>query len=262
MNNYIPVSVGKSKDCLFSYEIYSDGIYLYKKLAGGGHCRIKVDGIPNVEKGTEEISLLSRKIPFNAFLKIVEFFKYVCDIRKDKLESYVIIGYNKELDKYCLYVPEQVVTVASVKYDLSTFYKEYPGYSIVMDNHVHPFSNSEPNWSNVDNANDINDRFSGVISDIYSVIPKYKFRFGSNGKYFNYDINDLFEDTKEALDLDFEESIKKIKSPSNINNIHKDFSISDHTNKLRERSFFDTYIKKKSSDINFTIGELLNDSKW
>jgi hypothetical protein len=254
----IPISVGESNSPLYSYEVYKDGVYLYKKLLSGGHIRLKVDGIPGIPNGKEEICFLTRKIPFNAFLIIIEFFKYVCEIKNSNLEAYALIGYSDKQDKYCVYIPEQSVTGASVHYNIQNFYKEYPGYSIVMDIHVHPWI-SDPNFSPTDDNNDINDRFSGVVSDIFSVIPKYKFRFGANGKFFNYNINELFEKTDETFVLNFNEEINKIKIHKNDGYVSVNSTRITVLDRFKDEYFFDTYIKKKKLDSSFNIKDLINE---
>lgn len=256
--NNIPISIGESNSPLYSYEVYKDGVYLFKRFLSGGHIRLKVDGIPGLSNGKEEICFLTRKIPFNAFLVIIEFFKYVCENKNSNLECYALIGYNKNKDKYCVYIPEQDVTGVSVDYDIQNFYKEYPGYSIIIDIHLHPWK-SDPNFSPTDDANDINDRFSGVVSDIFAVIPKYKFRFGANGKFINYDIDDLFEKIDEVFELDFSKEINKIKVNQNNGYVVSGHSRTTILDKLKDEYLFDTYIKKKKLDNSFNIKDLINE---
>lgn len=148
-----PIVLGNEKtNSIISYHIYNDGIYMNKKLPGGGKLSFKIDGIDGFGKGQESIEFLFRKIPYSFYTTIIEFFKYVC-LKLDKnIEVYAFIGYNTNEDKYCIYIPEQTVTMASVKCNnIDKFFKEFPGYHIVMDIHQHGFLSieAEPSFSGV-----------------------------------------------------------------------------------------------------------------
>lgn len=266
IKNYIfPIVLGNQEvESPVSYRLFEDGVYFYKRLSGGGALSFKVDGVPATGKGAESNSFLHRKMPYSFYTTIIEFFKHVCNTYGSKLEAYAFIGYNPKENKHCIYIPEQKVTGGSVHCtSIDKFFKEWPGYYIVLDMHSHPFLpiGKEPNFSSTDNANDINDRFSCVIGNPFAVIPKAKFRFGANGKFWDYTIDDLFEHNDETFELDFNKELSKIihtnnnkitihSSPSNISSMYDSF---------RTNNFFDRYIKAKIHNPSFNINDLLGE---
>jgi len=261
-NNLFEVVLGTPKEFknLITYSIHQDGIMMHKKTPWGILSQ-KINGLPWLDKCEESINILQRKIPFNAFLTIIDFFKYVIKHHGQSFEAYAIVGYNKDEDKYCIYIPEQTVGGASVKYDIKNFSKEFPGYYIVLDIHSHPFSNSIPNFSGIDDKNDINDRLSGVVAALDDVIPKTKFRFGANGRFWNYEMTDIFERTDEVFNLDFEKEVKKIsKVESSTNNgFVTSSNLMNRFSMNGNRSILDRYLSAKKDDRDFTLEELMGE---
>jgi hypothetical protein len=241
-----------------NYSIYSDGIYLTKKIAGGGTLTFKVDGIPGLGNGKESIKFLTRPIPISAFWIIVRFFRFVTTHFNETLEAYAVIGYSNDEDKYCVWVPKQTVGGASVNYDISELKNVYPGYHIVLDLHAHPWKGSVANFSGVDNKNDINDRFSGVVGDVMSLIPQHKFRFGANGKFWEYSIDQLFADTNEVFEIDFNEAVKNISlTKTQQGCIIKESFAGARSNMHGKPSWFEEYVRNKNKSGEFTVQDLL-----
>jgi PRTRC genetic system protein A len=194
---------------LITYALCEDGTYLIR-AAGCGHIVTKVDGINGMPKGKESISILRRKIPISAFWETLRFFREVENQHKDKaLEAYVLVMYNRDTDKYFLYVPEQVVGAASAHYDVKEVWSKFPNCSIVIDIHSHT-SSMGAFFSSTDNKDDNRDRYSAVIGKINNVIPEFKVRFSTLGKRVNVDIDSIFCESNEKLSIDVTSSIKNI----------------------------------------------------
>ena len=199
---------------LITYNITNSGLYMTKKISGGGTITLKIDDKVkiNLPDGKESINFLKRKIPFTVFWDIVKFFKYVREHHNSTLETFAIIGYSNTEDKYCIWIPEHKVTVVSVNYNILDFSKEYPGYYMVADVHSHPGGGA--NFSGVDNEDDNRDRFSIVIGNLDSVMPSYKIRFSANGKFWDITLNDIFTSSEENfIKINTKEDIKKISLP-------------------------------------------------
>lgn len=210
----IPIIKGipedKSSLGLLTYAICSDGLYLIKKV-GFGFITLKLDKIPGVPEGKEEVSPLVRKIPMDAYFKSLDFFRYIEKyIAKGKaLEVFTLVLYNKTEDKYKLYVPLQKVSAGSVSYDVQRIKELFPGYIIVLDIHSHT-SNMSAFFSGTDDADDCRDRFSMVIGHINKIFPSHVLRFSTMKRKIDFTIDDIFSDSDEFLDFNIEESAKHV----------------------------------------------------
>lgn len=206
---------------IIEYHICKDGLYMSKKVLGSNIVTLKIDGDIKAPEGQNIIPKLKRKIPFNYYQKTIDFFKYVEERIGSQSEAFVVIGYNPDLDNFCMYVPRHSVTGGSVKYDLTDFWKLYKGYHIIIDIHSHS-SKMSAFFSSTDNQDDNRDRFSGVIGYIDRLIPDYKFRFSSINQYFDCTIDELFcKDTDGAI-LDFDEAFKNINVPKPVEYIYNE----------------------------------------
>lgn len=252
MLNFVK-GIPEKLDHPFVYAICEDGLYLVKRVMGNSVVSIKMDEVKGYPKGRQFISLNHRKIPISYFWKIVEFFKYVRTKFDSNVEAYAIIAYSSKEDSYQLYIPRQVVGIASVKYDLGEFYKLYPGYSVILDIHVHPGAGAF--WSGVDSNDDNRDRFSGVVGNLDKIFPNYLFRFGANSKFIEVTIDDLFTDVDLKVDLDFNEAIKNISvnSPTITSSGYSPLLSMFNKEKSIADRLLNKYMKK---DRDFTLAEL------
>jgi PRTRC genetic system protein A len=191
-----------------TYSVCSNGIFQTRLVCGKGSITTKVEGIKGLPEGKESIDILPRKIPISYFWKIVEFFRHVKETFNEKLEAYILLGYNFDEDKFMLYVPKHSVGAAHVKYDIESFWKDYPGYYLVLDAHLH--CDFGAFWSGTDNADDKRDRFSMVIGHQDNPIPDVKLRFANGAKHIDYDLRELFTKETEDIDFDFKKAIKNI----------------------------------------------------
>jgi PRTRC genetic system protein A len=183
------------------YNICENGIFLTKSMCGGA-ITVKVDGLPGCGTGREIVKILKRKMPMSIFWQTVDFFKHVEDhFKEDGLEAYILVGYDPKENKFFLSVPPQKVGCASVEYDISTFRAEHPGCYIVMDIHSHT-SRMGAFFSGTDDNDDNRDRFSMVLGMISKIIPEYKVRFSTMSRRQDYDLEDIFEDSDEAVEME------------------------------------------------------------
>jgi hypothetical protein len=238
---------------LVTYSVCSNGLFMTKKVCGRDTVTTKIDGIKGLPEGKEEINILPRKIPVAYFWKIVEFFRHVAKNMKTKVEAYILLGYNFNEDKFCLYVPQHKVTGASVSYDIEKFWKDNPDYYCVLDAHLHPGFGAF--WSTVDDTDDKRDRFSMVIGKQDSLIPEHKLRFAAGKRHIDVTLDELFEDSNiQVQDFDCAEAMKNIK----VENLDRGFTI---TSGDRSFSLYDSYKYKLKKE--FTLRDLVDeDEKW
>lgn len=131
MNIYVQDGSLKIPEDETCYIIGKDGIFLKKKLD-------LIDSLTKVDK----ISFLSNvdtfakmnipKIPEKLFGNIFSFFRIVFE--KYKSESIVLLFFNVSKKEYKIYVPEQIVSPASLEYSLD---KTIEGFRLIGTIHSH-----------------------------------------------------------------------------------------------------------------------------
>lgn len=132
-------------------------------------------GLP-IEFGGTKIQLKVPKIPEQIYHQIIAFFR---DISKDmgSAEAFAQVYWDEKDKKYEVFIPEQIVTGASVNYDnaknLNTLFPER--YILVFECHSH--SNMQAFWSGTDNGDEKETRFYGVFGKISEIPVMEKFRF-------------------------------------------------------------------------------------
>lgn len=266
--NFFPIVEGFPKEIKsgITYSLCSNGIFEVRALPGGGFVSTKVEGIKGLPEGKEEIRFLKKRIPMQLFWEVVLFFRSVNDHFKDKLEAYILVGFNEKTQEYFLWVPPHRVSMGSVHYDIEQFYKlpEHEGCYIVLDLHLHP-GKMGAFFSGTDNKDDCRDRFSGVVSSVYDAIPDYKFRFAAGNKHIDIQIADLFtNDPSCTYKFDIGEGLSKISLIQRDPLSTSGCVIHNHpANKGfvpgAGRTLFDMLKEKK--DKKFTLGELMG-SDW
>ncbi|MDY0198395.1 MAG: hypothetical protein RBR68_11335 [Tenuifilaceae bacterium] len=248
-NNLIPlVTETPSNIGLGYYKIYNNGIFFHKPVMGKSEVVVKVEGISGNGEGKETIKAVNPKIPFSYFWKIIDFFRYVRNEHDSNIESCAAIAYSFKEEKFMIYVPKHEASIASINYNFQDFYKQYKDWYIILMMHCHPGSGA--NFSSQDDKDDNRDRFEGVVGNISNVMPNYCFRFGTMGKFFNVDINDLFINSDEKCNFDFEKAINNIKVNVNLS---KGYVIPNINTTFNIDSLFDKY----NLDKDFTIEELM-----
>jgi PRTRC genetic system protein A len=259
-----------------TYSLCSNGIFECRSLPGGGVVSTKVDGIKGLPEGKEEIRFLSKKVPISIYYEIIRFFREVERINNTNLESYAEIGYNPATESYFVYVPEQFVGPASVKYEINDFIKDNPGCWIVANFHSHP--NFGAYFSGTDDKNDVRDQFSGVVGHINKAIPDISLRFAVGSKHIPMTMEDLFcADSCEST-LNVTEAVKRVKFLKAVSQVSNQGYVPggyyhfdgggqshDHRDWLRKgNSVYRSSTKKDVLDMvkngvakGFSIGELM-----
>lgn len=174
------------------YVVTPNGIIKHHKLRGTNRfLRLKVDSIPGtvIPSMREEINFLpAGKIPYQLLQQIEAFFRKVMEVKKDQLEAMIWVLYN-EAQGYHLFVPDQTISKASVRYD----WDGVPaGSSIVCDIHSHNTMGAF--FSGTDNNDDRNAiSFSGVFGNLDRATPATVWRFNYRDKKYEAKLEDIFE---------------------------------------------------------------------
>lgn len=239
---------------LISYGLFKNGIFVRKQYPVGTFIHKVKSFDLNVENSTsvcEDKFIMSLpKIPAELFYSIVKFFKQIALTIKS--EVYVSVFFNKKTNNYFLYVPEQVVSGASVKFNNNSKMLNNPNYVLVADFHSHCYFNAFV--SNTDYADETASRLFGIIGNLDKDKFSYVFRAATNKYEIKVDLQDCFDfknKTVEELynistyDINFDRVKNKIVQKQNIvksskknsivNNISTDI-IFDQTN-MKIKSF-------------------------
>lgn len=200
-----PISFGLKEDepgNLISYHIGKNGVFCKKNIFGKYYVIHKDENLPDLEEIKEDLHpIKDNKIPSYLFELSLGFFKYVNDHFDRWLEAMVVFGITKD-DEYFAYVPPQKVTHASVEANLEQFYIDNPGCFIVADIHSH--SDFGAFWSGVDTSDDIKGRYSIVSGYNQRIMPEVKCRFNYSGKYVDMEIDDIFENNDNLVDIEYD----------------------------------------------------------
>jgi len=176
-------------------EIYypsTTGFMKYHKFRGEkSYVAIPVDKIPGVTfvplKENHLNFLPDGPIPFELFDQVKSFFLSVMEAHKSDVEAMIWILYNKQ-DGYHLFVPEQVVSKASAKYEWSGIPS---GSQVIVDIHSHNTMGAF--FSGTDDGDDrIGIRFSGVFGRLNDAEPQTVWRFNYMDKHVPTTIHDIF----------------------------------------------------------------------
>ena len=117
------------------YMITPGGVIKHHRLRGNNrYLRLKVPSIPGMTLPTvsEEINFLpAGKVSWNLFQQIEAFFRKVMEVKKSDVEAMIWVLWN-EHQGYYLWVPDQTISKASVRYDWASVPQ---GSSIIVDIH-------------------------------------------------------------------------------------------------------------------------------
>ena len=215
--------------------IAKGGIYLKKKLD-------LIESITPVDKISflEDISTFAKlnipKIPVKLFENVLAFFKEV--YRLYKSESIVLLFYNKNKKKYKIFVPEQTVSGASLKYDPNITIKDH-----ILIGTIHSHANMSAFHSSLDISDEL--YFDGIHFTIGKISKKDYFdicaSISVNGMRVpvipeNYiegiNIPNMFKPIQEKADI--KTSIRYTLSKSNFDQI---YFKKEWLNKVKEEKF-------------------------
>lgn len=193
------------KESPFYQEIYVEtqtGFLKHLKLSGGRSvcAPISYHDLPKdvskviesrqIEKGDASVNFLpSGKVPSYFMDQIIEFFREVSKQGHAELEAHAWIMWNQEKGYY-IYVPEQVVSKAAVKFEYGDAVS--PGNIFVVDIHSH--NTMSAFYSGTDNNNDrMSINYSMVIGNLTSKTYSYVIRFNLYEQKIACTLQDVFD---------------------------------------------------------------------
>jgi PRTRC genetic system protein A len=177
------------------------GLFKHHQLRGADRfIRIPVQAIPGYtepEIGAAMNFLPAGKIPYRLYEQVEAFFRKVIKAGGAALEAMIFILWNQE-QGYHLYVPEQSVAAASVRFDPTTL----PGGSTVVVN-IHSHGTMSAFFSGTDDNNDADlVQFSGVFGNFQNPVPSTIWRFNYYRTKFKAEVADIFEaPVKEEVEV-------------------------------------------------------------
>jgi len=179
------------EDCKknISYVLSGDGVWEIRKNSIGvfrNHiCPCEIKGL--YSNFTEGFELSVPKIPASFLDFTLSYFRQI--YQKCSSEVFVQFFYEPEADSYSIFVPEQKVGPASVKYERDLEYEK--GKIFVFEIHSH--GNMNAFFSSIDNADEKEERFFGVIGKVSSRKPELTLRYCVGGVTRNIEIEELFD---------------------------------------------------------------------
>lgn len=153
-----------------------------------GKMTIRAEKIVGLQSQIEEgLELAIPEIPGSILSTTIDFFRAVYQERNGS-EAFLQIFYNQEEQEYFLHCPPQQVSGMMVAFERNPELEA--SNTLVMDIHSH---NSMPAFfSNIDNADEKEDRLYGVVGFLHQRIPQMEFRMGIAGRFVTLSGQDLF----------------------------------------------------------------------
>lgn len=186
--------VGMFKNGLFERRASDIGAFIYKMQD------LNIPYLSNLPEGLAAFKLTLPKPGYGILLSIRDFFFDIMK-RLNDAEVMVQLYWDKEEEKYFLYVPEQRVQKATIHFDHSQDLQGNPGrYVWMLDIHSHNTMGAF--FSGTDSADEISTRVFGVMGTIAAnhtttgwndkINFTTKFRAGVNGKFIELAVPDIF----------------------------------------------------------------------
>ena len=171
-----------------AFVLQGDGLWQVRRnQIGTGFLHMYKEKIPGLKSPlVEGWDLAVPLIPFESFTKAVAFFRSV--YKKHKSEAFIQFLYDPEAQAYSIHCPKQTVSGGSVKY---TRDKEDEKGIFVLEMHSH--GNMDAFFSTIDDADEEEDRFFGVVGNVDEYMPTAKFRASIGGKWLEMEIDDIFD---------------------------------------------------------------------
>ena len=181
------------------YEIRNTAMGTFTTLISGDNL------LSNVKAGFARALPL---IPRELLLQIVAFFRYFsCNTNSEALLN---IYWDKANDEYIVDAPEQIVSKASVKSQISDKYADDGRYIHYMDIHSH--NTMKAFFSAVDNADEKATRLYTVVGDLHKGIPDIKTRISNGGKFLEINPGEVFEPIGADFPDEWRDAVKFRKS--------------------------------------------------
>lgn len=200
------------------YIVTATGIIKHQTLRPGKDGKVRfirtpvqsVPGLqlPKFKEIKPEINFLPEgKIPMRLFKEVKAFFKEVIKKRGTAVEAMIWILWNQEKG-YHLFVPNQVVSKASARYEWNSVPS---GSSIIVDIHSH--ADFAAFFSGTDNNDDRGSiRYSGVVGHNTSAVQSTAWRFNCHPTPIECTIEDIFGEPQEEMHVP-ESWLEKVQTP-------------------------------------------------
>lgn len=164
---------------------------------------------------------IPRKIPFDIYSNIVQFFRYFFR-NVMPTEVYVRIFYRPSEDRFYINVPHQYVNETRASWGVTIDPdKDIPAEDILVCQ-VHSHHKMTGTFSPIDDRDHMTlESFHLVIGDIFHITPSYELRFAYLDNKVNVEFNDLFENADiEEQDFsafgDFKNLVRPLKEYEDI----------------------------------------------
>lgn len=188
--------------------IRGDGVWQIRKNGIGLFAVKLVDqkftGYPKKEDNKPFFMPWHGKIPHNLLQEIVYFFKAICDESKD--EVYVQIFWDPKEEIYFNFCPVQEVSGGRVSYKRD----EQMERDYVLCAEIHSHNTMSAQFSSIDDEDEKNDRFYGVIGHLDHLKPAITMSYVCGGKRQHIGVHHLFTEAPAEEQLFPQEWRKRI----------------------------------------------------
>lgn len=173
------------------YVLQGDGLWERRiNKLGTFDTHVQKFSVPGLKSDMEEgWELNVPRIPAKILVQIVSFFRKINKMYDS--EVFVQVFYDTEKEEYFATVPEQTVSGASVSYNNDASGVVDRNHLLVFEIHSH--NTMDAFFSGVDDADEKDDRFYGVIGRITQYFPKILIRLSLGGRKEMIDVEDLFD---------------------------------------------------------------------
>lgn len=161
---------------------------LYGKIVG------PVDGFHDLKSNLEPFPCahLKHKIPGELLNTIIE--SFCLAFPNEELAQ---IYFDRDSMNYILHFPDQTTTCKHISRETGSFFLE--SKNVVLFSEIHSHGRYSAIFSEEDDDNELDFLVYGVIGQLDSKSPNYRFRIGFNGLFHEIPIEDLFDLEEEVL---------------------------------------------------------------
>ena len=185
---------GKAK---ISYLMAKDGLVYENRINELGLFVAKAKDVYDLDEWQEGFKLALPKIPNKLLSQIISLFKYFYTNFKTSKEIMAQIFWDREKQKYFVYVPVQKVSSISVNADRNLELEQE--HLLVLDIHSHP---GRAFFSATDNNDEKETRLYAVVGNLKGV-PEILLRASCAGKYIHLFMSDIFENADLTGNVSF-----------------------------------------------------------
>lgn len=176
------------------YVIQRDGLWERRRNDLGifTHCvaPAHVPGLPTVLRQGFDLDI--PRMPTSILWEAIAFFREI--YFRMGTESMVRVIYDAHAGRYSTECPIQTVTPTSISFAR----RRLPPHQVVVAD-IHSHAGMKAGFSSVDDADEIADRFYGVIGDLDSAIPQISFRIAMGGEHMRVPLGSLFDLDRDPI---------------------------------------------------------------